>query len=60
MDAVGQTISEKKSGDIYFSTTDLTYAYGLLPLSQHVYIVIFCSLAEDRPEGIDSKPDFMA
>ena len=61
MDAVDQTISEKKSGDIYFSTTDLTYAYGLLPLSiLLVYIVIFRSLAEDRPECIDSKPDFMA
>ena len=34
MDAVGQTISEKKSGEIYFSTMDLTYAYGQLPLSQ--------------------------
>ena len=28
MDTVGQTISEKKQGDIYFTTMDLTYAYG--------------------------------
>ena len=33
MDAVGQTISEKKSGEIYSSTMDLTYAYGQLSLS---------------------------
>ena len=39
MDAVGQTISEKKSrspkaGEIYLSTIDLMYAYGQLPLNQ--------------------------
>ena len=28
MDTVGQTISEKKTGDIYFTTKDLTYSYG--------------------------------
>ena len=28
MDTVGQTISERKPGDVYFSTMDLTYAYG--------------------------------
>ena len=33
MDTVGQTISERKPGDVYFSTMDLTYAYGQLPLS---------------------------
>ena len=33
MDTVGQTISEKKSGAIYFTTMDLTYAYGPLPLN---------------------------
>ena len=26
MDTVGQTISERKPGDVYFSTMDLTYA----------------------------------
>ena len=34
MDAVGPTISKKKSSEIYFSTMDFTYAYGQLPLSQ--------------------------
>ena len=34
MDAVCQTISEKKSGEIKFSTMDLTYSYRQLPLSQ--------------------------
>ena len=33
MNTVGQLISEKKSGDIYFTTMDLTYAYGQLPLN---------------------------
>ena len=28
LDKVGQTISEKNVGDIYFSTMDLTYAFG--------------------------------
>ena len=32
LDTVGQTISEKKPGDIYFTTMDLTYAYGQLLL----------------------------
>ena len=32
MDAVGQTMSEKKSGEIFSSTLDLMYAYGQLPL----------------------------
>ena len=31
MDIVGQTISERKQGDVFFSTMDLTYAYGQLP-----------------------------
>ena len=34
MDIVGQTISELKQGDVCFSTMDLTYAYGQLPLSE--------------------------
>ena len=33
MDTVGQTINERKPGNVYFSTMDLTYAYGQLPLS---------------------------
>ena len=33
MDTVGQAISEKKHGDTFFTTMDLTYAYGQLPLS---------------------------
>ena len=33
MDTVGQTISEQKPGDVYFSTIDITYAYGQLLLS---------------------------
>ena len=33
MDLVGQTLSERKPGNVYFSTMDLTHAYGQLPLS---------------------------
>ena len=35
---VGQAISERKPGDVYFSTMDLTYAYGQLPLSQETSV----------------------
>ena len=43
MDTVGQTISEKKQGDVYFTTLDLTYAYGQLPLNAETSIVQFFS-----------------
>ena len=33
VDTVGQTISERKPGNVYFYSMDLTYAYGQLPLS---------------------------
>ena len=33
MDTVGQTIRKRKTRDSYFSTLDLTYAYGQLPLN---------------------------
>ena len=35
MDIVGQTKSEWKQGDVFFSTMDLTYAYGQLPLCEN-------------------------
>ena len=35
MDIVGQTISEHKQGDVFFTTMDLTYAYGQLPLNEN-------------------------
>ena len=51
MDAVGQTICEKKSGEIYFSTMDLTYAYGQLPLSQDTSVHSNFSLVGGRSTG---------
>ena len=51
MDAVGQTISEKKSGEIYSSTMDLTYAYGQLPLSQDSSVHCNFSLVGGRSTG---------
>ena len=51
MDAVGQTISEKKSGEIFFSTMDLTYAYGQLPLSQDTSVHCNFFLVGGRSTG---------
>ena len=35
MDIVGQSIRERKHGDVFFTTMDLTYAYGQLPLNEN-------------------------
>ena len=35
MDSVGQTIGERKQGDVFFTTMDLTYAYRQLPLKEN-------------------------
>ena len=51
MDAVGQKISEKKSGEIYFSTMGLTYAYGQLPLSKDTSVHCNFSLVGGRSTG---------
>ena len=51
MDTVGQTISEKKQGDIYFTTMDLTYAYGQLPLNAETSIQCNFSLIGGRSTG---------
>ena len=60
IDTVGQTISEKKQGDIYFTTMDLTYAYGQLSLNaERAYNVIFLSLEAARRVRTGSRPDSM-
>ena len=51
MDTVGQTISEKKQGDIYFTTMDLTYAYGQLPLNAETSVQCNFSLIGGRSTG---------
>ena len=51
MDAFDQTICEKKSGEIYFSTMDLTYAYGQLPLGQDTSVHCNFSLVGGRSTG---------
>ena len=51
MDAVGQTKSEKRSGDKYFSTMVLTYAYRQLPLSQNTSVHCNFSLVGGRSTG---------
>ena len=52
MDTVGQTISEKKSGDIYFTTMDLTYAYDQLPLNAETSVQCNFSLIGGRSTGL--------
>ena len=51
MDTVGQTISERKSGDVYFSNMDLTYAYGQLPLSPETSVQCNFSLVGGKSTG---------
>ena len=51
MDTVGQTISERKPGDVYFSTMDLTYAYGQLPLSPETSVQCNFSLVGGQSTG---------
>ena len=38
VDTIGHLISEKKQGEVYFTTMDLTYAYGQLPLSEETSV----------------------
>ena len=52
MDIVGQTISERKQGDVFFSTMDLTYAYGQLPLSESTSKHCNFSLVGGRSTGM--------
>ena len=51
MDTVGQTITEKKVGDIYFSTMDLTYACGQIPLIPETSVQCNFSLVGGRSPG---------
>ena len=51
MDTVGQTISERKPGDVYFSTIDLRYAYGQLPLSPETSVQCNFSLVGGKSTG---------
>ena len=51
MDTVGQTISERKPRDVYFSTMDLTYAYGQLPFSSKTSVQCNFSLVRGKSTG---------
>ena len=52
MDTVGQTISDRKPGDVYFSTMDLTYAYGQLQLSPKTSVQCNFSLVGGKSTGM--------
>ena len=51
MDTVGQTISERKQGDVYFSTMDLTYAHVQLPLGPKTSVQCNFSLVGGKSTG---------
>ena len=51
MDTAGQTISERKQGDVYFSTMDLTHAYGQLPLSPKTNVQCNFSIVRGKSTG---------
>ena len=51
MDTVEQTISERKPGNVYFSTMDFTYAYGHLPLSPETSVQCSFSLVGGKSTG---------
>ena len=51
VDTMGQFISEKKQGEVYFTTMDLTYAYGQLPLSEETSVQCNFSLVGGRSSG---------
>ena len=51
MDIVGQTISERKQGDVFFITMDLTYAYGQLPVNENTSKHCNFSLVGGRSTG---------
>ena len=48
---IGQLISEKKQGEVYFTTMDLTYAYGQLSLSEETSVHCNFSLVGGRSTG---------
>ena len=50
-DTIGKLISEKKQGEVYFTTIDLTYAYGQLPLSKETSVHSNFSLVGGRSTG---------
>ena len=51
VDTIGQLISEKKQGEVYFTTMALTYAYGQLPLSEETSVHCNFSLVGGRSTG---------
>ena len=51
VDTIGQLISEKKQGEVFFTTMDLTYAYGQLPLSKETSVHCNFSLVGERSTG---------
>ena len=51
VDTTGQLISEKKQGEVYFFTMDLTYAYGQLPLSEETSVHCNFSSVGGRSTG---------
>ena len=51
VDTIGQFISEKKQGELYFTTMDLTYAYAQLQPSEETSVHCIFSLMGGRSTG---------
>ena len=51
VDTIGQLISEKKQGEVFFTTMDLTYAYGQLQFSEETSVHCNFSLVGERLTG---------
>ena len=51
VDTIGQLISEKKQGEVYFTRMDLTYAYWQLPLSEETSVHFNFSLVGGLSTG---------
>ena len=51
VDTTGQLISEKKQGEVFFTTMELTYANGQLPLNEETIVHCNFSLVGGRSTG---------
>ena len=61
VDSISQIIAERKAEDVYFTTLDLTYAYGQASLEQKTSEQCNCSLVGGKSTGtycygLTSKP----
>ena len=51
VDGISQIIAERKARDVYFTTLDFTYAYGLFSLEQKTNVQCHFSLVGGKSTG---------